>query len=131
MRARFLKPYVDARRVLGTKRRILLARFGFYSAKLKRWIVADRGFEYDGPSFALIINGDGEASSCIHDLMYSRPDEFTRAEADTVLRECLKAEGMGGIRRNAWYLGVRAVGWNHYGKERDETDLPIDPSGGA
>lgn len=134
LRAQFSMREVPAYRVIGSRERVMKEDFGFWSARRQKWYVAPKGFRYNGPSFLVIVGGDGEAGSCIHDWMYSCPDLYTRADADLVLRECLECEGMGSIRRNGWWAGVRACGWRHFGREKynhEENDQPLDPSPGA
>jgi uncharacterized protein DUF1353 len=104
---------LDARRVHGTRKRHLLAPLVFLDSAGREHVVPE-GFIYNGPSFPVIWGGDGEASSALHDHAYTRPDLYTRAQADALLREALEAEGMGAIRRNWWWLGVRAFGWLHF-----------------
>jgi hypothetical protein len=131
LKAHFLTPHIETRRILGSNKRILLADFSFYSAKRQKTYTAKKGFTFNGPSFPLVWGGDGEGSSCIHDMTYANPDEFPRDEGDDVLLECLEVEGMNAVRRRGWWALVRAVGWNYYGKGRDETDdAPTDHSPG-
>lgn len=124
---------LDARRIHGSRKRHILAPLVFYSAKLGQCITVPQGFIYNGPSAPIIWGGDGESSSAVHDFMYSRPDLYTRAQADAVLREALEVEGMNFARRNWWWLGVRLFGGFFYaGKEqRNEADSPVDHSPGA
>lgn len=120
----------------GSRTRTLTAPLSFYSAILKKTITAPAAFEHNGPSFPVIWGGDGEAAAGIHDFMYSRPDLYTREEADAVLREALDAEGMNWLRRNGWWLIVRTGGWRHYGRKEAppaelEEERPLDHSPGA
>lgn len=127
----FKTPAVDARRLNGRRKRVLLAPVSFYSSELRKTITAPKGFVFDGPSFPLIWGGDGEASAAIHDFMYAHPNLYTRAEADAVLCEALKAERMNSVRRAGWWLGVRIFGGNHYGKDKHANAHLFDPSPGA
>jgi hypothetical protein len=117
-------------RIFGSRKRQLLAPLTFRSTV--GTITAPEGFIYNGVSFPVVWGGDGEAAAAIHDFMYSRPDLYTRAQADTVLREALEAEGMNAIRRNGWWAMVRAFGWAyHEEKDPHENDPPVDHSPGA
>lgn len=135
MKAAFLSEF-DARRIHGTRKRHLLAPLVFVDSAGREHVVP-AGFVFNGPSFPVIWGGDGEASSALHDHAYTRADLYTRAQADDLLREALEAEGMGAIRRNWWWLGVRTGGWLFYGKNEKgnapaphESD-PIDHSPGG
>lgn len=127
----FVTDDVESRRLVGRRKRQLLAPVTFASDTLGGEVTAPAGFIFDGPSFPLIWGGDGEASSAIHDYMYARPDLYTREEADAVLREALEAEGMNSIRRNGWWLAVHLFGGNHYGKDKHANAHLFDPSPGA
>jgi hypothetical protein len=126
----FVTP-LDMRRFHGTRKRQLLGELVFRDSRGKLHSVP-QGFIYNGVSFPVMWGGAGEAGSALHDHAYTRPDLYTRAEADALLREALEAEGMNALRRGAWWLGVRAIGWNFYGKEKEHEDAsPIDHSPGA
>lgn len=125
MRGYFLTTH-KADRKPGSRIRKLTAPVTFYSAILKKRITAPKGFEHNGPSFPLIWGGDGEAAAAIHDFMYANPKLYTRAQADDVLREALDAEGMNWLRRNGWWLMVRAGGWKHYGRKKAPPAVQLD-----
>ena len=124
---------LDSRRIHGSRKRQLLAPLVFRDAAGREHTVPE-GFIFNGPSFPVIWGGDGEASSALHDHAYTRPDLYTRAEADALLREALEAEGMGIARRNWWWLGVRLGGWMFYDATKSppiEPEQPIEhPPGG-
>lgn len=123
---------IEQSREIGQRVRELTADLSFWSGTLQAAVTAPAGFRHNGPSFPLIVGGDGEEASAIHDFMYSRPDLYTRAQADAVFREALAASGMGRVRRTGWWLGVRAFGWNFYGKaDEPPEEHPFDPSPGG
>lgn len=127
MTAEFLTP-LDIRRIHGTRKRQVLSPLVFRDSKGREHTVPP-GFIYNGPSFPLIWGGDGEAGSAFHDHAYARPDLYTRAEGDELLREVLEAEGMNAVRRNGWWLIVRSFGGFFYGKDRNENAHLFDSPG--
>ena len=121
---------LEARRFPGTRKRQLLSPLSFYSAEYDETITAAPGFVFDGVS-GPTLRGDGEASSGIHDWMYAHPQIYPRDKADKIFKECLKAEGMGWFRRNAWYSALRLFGCLYYGKEDHASPDSTDYYGGA
>ena len=146
---------LDRRHIRGARNR-LLAELGFYSAKLKRVITVEAGFEYDGMSVpwwvpygrALLVDV-GHKGSAIHDWMYANPHLYTRDDADAVLREALEVEWLennpdpppgawnrvkswtrrawGATMRAGVYVGVRSFGGLHYGDDPPPLP-PVDTS---
>jgi Protein of unknown function (DUF1353) len=57
-------------------------------------------------------------SAVIHDLLYRKDHGYpiTRKQADILLRDLMATQGYGFVKRNAFYLGVRAGGWLSYKK---------------
>lgn len=80
-------------------------------------------------SFGFSPEGVGVQGFIIHDLLYrtkgtcqvggkvyrTRSAPYTRAEADAILRDCLKLSGVGVVRRNLIYAAVRVGGVNAWG----------------
>lgn len=79
--------------------------------------------------FGLFPDGEGVPAFVVHDLLYwtsgtgmlsgklciTRATPYTRIEADTILREALKACGVGERARNVIYDAVRLAGGNSWG----------------
>ena len=102
--------------------------FTYVSDKLARAINVPRGFETD---FASIPRAAWEIldpedpiiawPSVIHDYLYTRkgtlPDgyDYTREQADAVLREAMEVCGANSIIRNAVYQAVQKFGSSHWG----------------
>jgi hypothetical protein len=125
----FVTP-LDMRRIHRTRKRELLGEFVFRDRRGKLHSVP-KGFVYNGVSFPMVWGGDGEAGSALHDHAYARPDLYTRAEADELLRDALEAEGMNKLRRGGWWLMVRLFGGFFYGEDRNENAHLLDHSPGA
>ena len=76
----------------------------------------DTGFKTDfasiprAPLAYWLVGGMAEASATVHDKLY-QIQTCTRKEADDVMLEAMKAEGIERWRRNLIYAGVRAGGW--------------------
>ena len=73
------------------------------------------GYHWDGPSGPTIDTADSMLGSLIHDVLYQTLREagdigLKRKVADKLFLTLLKREGMWWLKRNAWYLGVRAGG---------------------
>lgn len=79
-------------------------------------IVVPAGFVTDLASIPRLLrgilhqNGLSRAPAVLHDFLYAT-QIMTRAEADAVFREALKAEGMGWLGRFLYWGGVRVGGW--------------------
>ena len=64
-------------------------------------------------------DSDGIGGFLTHDLLYTTKGLgglYTRKDSDLILRDCLKALGVGTVRRNAIYTAVRlggGGGWGH------------------
>jgi len=61
----------------------------------------------------LNVNGKSRKPAVLHDYLY-RAKVLPRAEADALFRQALKVEGINGITRNIYYLGVRLGGRRPY-----------------
>ena len=60
-------------------------------------------------------------AALFHDLLTRRPDLFpdvTRKQADQVMAEFMKADGVGKWKRRAIYAGIRAGGWYAWREHR-------------
>jgi hypothetical protein len=64
------------------------------------------------------VNGKHSPAAILHDYLYCTQDR-TRAEADAIFLEAMKACGVGWLRRQAMWSAVRAGGWLAW-KERAE-----------
>lgn len=105
----------------------LLQPFGFDSDKLGL-VVVPAGFVSDLASvprlpFAyMVVGGRGKKAAVLHDWCYS--SQFcTRAEADDLFAEALKASGYGATVRGLMWAGVRAGGWAAW----DRPNVPQAP----
>jgi hypothetical protein len=86
-----------------------------------------KGFVSDGASvprsvYSIIGHPFGKylESAIIHDYLYRDETEFdaSRAEADSIFLELMKAQGIGFSKRWAMYLAVRSGGWLSFKKRR-------------
>lgn len=97
----------------------LMDDFGFYSAIVKDWIVAPKGFRTDGdsiPGLALSLVGYvADEPGYIHDQLYTS-QKYPRATADMILREMMMVRGYSAIKAEEFYLAVRAGGASHWAK---------------
>lgn len=86
-----------------------------WKSDTERYLVP-AGFETDLASIPRLLrgilhqNGLSRAPAVLHDFLYAT-QIMTRAEADAVFREALKAEGMGGLGRFLYWGGIRVGGW--------------------
>lgn len=53
--------------------------------------------------------------SIVHDFAYESKTNLTRAEADLLFLDGMKAVGVSWLRRQAMYRAVRAFGWTLWG----------------
>ena len=90
------------------------------------WVKVPSGFDTDFASvprfpFMFWFLGDrGHAAAVVHDYLY-RLALVSRAKADAVFEEALKAEGeMGWLGRQAMWFGVRIGGWASYDQRHPE-----------
>jgi hypothetical protein len=105
----------------GTRRRVILTA-PFPAITSLGWMEAPTGFVSDGgsiPRFAWSIVGDG-FDDCleqfvIHDLLYSPLNtNYSRAEADFIMKELLWNCGVNRFRIAAFYAAVRFGGGSHF-----------------
>jgi hypothetical protein len=54
-------------------------------------------------------------AAVVHDLLY-REGKRSRKEADTIFYEAMKVSGCDEFTCRAFYYGVRAFGWMHWGR---------------
>jgi len=91
----------------------------YESAKAGKTVIPE-GFPTDLASFSignLALRGKTEEAAVVHDWLYS-VGACTRAEADAIFREALKAKGVGKVRRTAYWFAVRAFGWKPWKAHR-------------
>ncbi len=90
-----------------------------------RRVVVPHGFLTDKAStpLGIIIKRDDKyiiEGALVHDYLYQTQkisgQPITRKEADGILVAICKHAGMGWIKRTMVYAGVRAGGWNTWGK---------------
>lgn len=102
----------------------LTAPLIYASGVLHSRITVPAGFKTDlfsiprALQFLLPKSEKGDQASVVHDFLYqTAPGGCTREQADQTLREGLQVLGVGTIRRNLIYAGVRVGGdgiWAHY-----------------
>ena len=79
-------------------------------------ITIPEGFESDGGTIPRIFGYFSDLAFrgyFIHDYIYTTHD-YSRKEADLMLKSCLEYEGVSVIDRNVIYLAVRLFGSKHY-----------------
>jgi hypothetical protein len=93
--------------------------FGFYSAIVKEWIIAPKGFRTDGdsiPGIALSLVGYvADEPGYIHDKAYT-DQKYSREICDRILREMMIVRGYSAFKAEEFYLAVRAGGASHWSK---------------
>lgn len=101
----------------------VLAPFIYDSDVLKLRITVPEGFVTDLgtvprlPFAYMLFGGASNEAAVVHDFLYSgQAGKVTRAQADDVFFEAMKAEGVAGWRRGPMWFGVRMVGWWFYEK---------------
>ena len=62
----------------------------------------------------------------VHDWLYQHDQSLTRAQADLMSLEGMRDEGVGRVRRNIMYRGVRIGGARAWGPDKDRISL-FDP----
>ena len=92
-----------------------------YSERLGGTHVVPAGFEFDWdsvpriPGVHALLKGRAEKAACVHDHLYRDQvgprGAITRAVADKVMLDAMKAEGVSWRHRWLIYAGVRAGGW--------------------
>lgn len=90
-------------------------------------VTVPKGFHSDGasiPSWAMGIIGHPFGryleSAIVHDYLYRDGAEFnaSRAEADSIFLELMKAQGISFPKRWSMYLAVRSGGWLSFHKRQ-------------
>ena len=104
----------------------LEAPFQVYSATLDAIITVPQGFRFDGESIPACLQwlvppfGQSKRGACVHDYLYRYRGfhtmtevlvPVTRAEADAVYCELIKAKGLSSWRANMRWGVLRLVGW--------------------
>ena len=89
-----------------------------YHARDGREFTVPRWFVTDLASIPWLVDPlfdglDHRAAGVIHDFCYCA-QQVTRAEADELFREMLETLGVGVIKRNLMYSGLRVGGWYRY-----------------
>ena len=98
----------------------LTAPLIYQSDLLAMKVIVDAGFVTDFASVPRIpivfdMLGDrGNEAATIHDRLYSKPHICTRAQADAILREALKVQGVPAWMAALFYYGVRIGGASHW-----------------
>jgi len=132
MKAEFLTDFrvLDITEDREVQRLKLLEPLRVYSAVLDDQVQVPEGFEFDGESIPLILQGlvkpfgQSRRGAAVHDYLYRnggyyRADgsftQVTRKQADEVYRELVLAKGLAPWRANLRFGILRAVGfiaWN-------------------
>jgi len=100
----------------------LKAKLRYQSDLLGRVVTVPRGFVTDMescPRLPVVFLAFGEVSkmaAVIHDYLYTHPTTCTRAEADAVLREACRVEGVSAWRAWGIWAGVRIGGAGSFGE---------------
>lgn len=104
----------------------LLEPFRVYSAVLQDQVQVSEGFEFDGESIPLFLQGlvkpfgQSRRGACVHDWLYRHGGYYradssfvpvTRKQADAVYRELILAKGLAPWRAATRYSILRLVGW--------------------
>jgi hypothetical protein len=106
---------------------VMLALLMFYSAAGVVYAIP-RGFITDLASIPRLlrwmfsVNGISREPAVLHDFLYST-QPCTRAEADALFLEALKAVGASAVECRALYWGVRMGGWVAWGGHKKDTHL--------
>ena len=108
------------------KRWVLLAPLWYKSDLLDTWIVkVPTGFDTDFGSvprlpFMFWLLGDrGHAAAVVHDYLY-RTANVSRAKADAIFHEALRADGEDAVSSWLMWTGVRVGGWAAYSHRHPE-----------
>ena len=65
------------------------------------------------------INGRSRRAAVLHDWLYSGQC-VSRADADRLFLDAMKLDGVGWLKRRTMYAAVRAAGWAHYKKCKNQ-----------
>jgi len=105
--------------------------FQVYSAALDAIITVPQGFRFDGESIPVFLQwlvppfGQSKRGACVHDYLYRFAGyhsisgviiPVSRAEADAVYCELIKAKGMPRWRATMRWSVLRLVGWAAWNK---------------
>lgn len=111
----------------------LLAPFTVYSAELDAIITVPTGFIFDGESIPVWLQGivkpfgQSKRGACVHDYLYRYGSyttlsgsvvKVTRAQADKVYFELVRAKGLPTWRANLRWGVLRLVGWAAWNSNR-------------
>lgn len=89
-----------------------------------------KGFITDGASVPRFLwrllgppmEADTIAAAIRHDYHYEHPKMLSRADADDEFYWDLRGNGVATWRAYLYWLGVRAFGWMHYGKTKNNNE---------
>lgn len=133
---------LDITEGLQTRALRLLSPFQVYSQSLDAIITVPAGFEFDGESIPDFLHGivppfgQSKRGACVHDYLYRFAGYHnllgdivgvTRAEADKVYLELVKAKGLPSWRANIRWTVLRLVGsfaWRSNRKTIGQLTLP-------
>ena len=109
----------------------LLRALVYQSDRLERVLIVPRGFVTDFasvprlPFVFWLAGGKATKAAVVHDFLY-RKSGVTRADADAVFAEAMKATGQAAWRRGLMWAGLRLGGWVAYknAENERETDDP-------
>ena len=97
-------------------------------ARLSALVVVPEGFKFDWDSVPRLpfvywrFKGRMKHAACLHDWLYFNgrvgSEPITRKEADLVMLDCMKAEGVPAHQRWFLYQGVRLGGWRPWNRYR-------------
>jgi Protein of unknown function (DUF1353) len=74
------------------------------------------------PIVFLFLAGRAVVAGVVHDFLYSQGG-LSRARADDVFYELLRAEGLGRVSSGSMWLGVRVGGWHPWRRHRRGADI--------
>jgi hypothetical protein len=95
----------------------------YYSVVIDKTVIVPIGFKTDLASIPRVLwnvlppLGRYDRAAVLHDWLYRTGQGLTRSQADSVFREAMGVDGVGGLVRFTLYLGVRAGGtgvWARY-----------------
>jgi len=113
----------------------LASPFQVYSAALDAIITAPQGFRFDGESIPMFLQwlvppfGQSKRGACVHDYLYRYAGyhsisgvviPVSRAEADAVYCELIKAKGLPHWRATMRWGVLRLVGWAAWNSNRKQ-----------
>ena len=113
----------------------LLEPFKVFSAYLDSFITVPAGFRFDGESIPAALQwlappfGQSKRGACVHDYLYRNHGfphaagyfvPVSRAQADAVYCELIKAKGLPKWRANMRWGVLRLVGWAAWNSNRKQ-----------